>query len=306
MKFSLVAQQALAVPACAAFTYIFLVRPWRRERRLTLDGTLVLGCWLMYWQDPLVNYSANFEAYNAGFFNRGSWLSKVPGVLAPEAHRFAEPLLWAPLMYPVALFGMTIVANAVMRKAKARWPSLGKLGLIAICVGFIALVDLILEVTWMRTGVFAYGGAIRWLTLFPGHYYQWPVYETLWGATWAGFACLRYFRNDKGETFAERGLDRLRVGGRARPVIRVLAIAGAMNAMFICYGIALSFFAQRQDPWPQDILSRSYLTNNLCGPGTSYHCPGPGIPIPRPNSAHISPEGTLVVPAGTTVATESR
>lgn len=40
--------------------YYLIVRPWRRERRLTLDGMLVIGFASIYWQDPLANYTQNW------------------------------------------------------------------------------------------------------------------------------------------------------------------------------------------------------------------------------------------------------
>jgi len=34
----------------------FIIRPWRRERRITLDGMLLVSMGLMFFQDPLLNY----------------------------------------------------------------------------------------------------------------------------------------------------------------------------------------------------------------------------------------------------------
>ena len=49
-------------------------------------------------------------------------------------------------------------------------------------------------------------------------------------------------------------------------------------------------------PWPADVQNRSYLTNGVCGPGTSYACASPSVPTPRRNSAHLDPAGELVGP----------
>ncbi|MND02321.1 hypothetical protein D3C83_216600 [compost metagenome] len=51
--------------------------------------------------------------------------------------------------------------------------------------------------------------------------------------------------------------------------------------------------------WPADVQKRSYLTNHICGAGTDYACGGPAVPIPRPGSFHLDPEGRLVVPEQT-------
>src|SRR5262245_31846568 len=56
----------VAFPLLALFVvYRFVVRPWRRDRRLSLDGILVIviSPLLLYWQDPLSNYPQAFWTY---------------------------------------------------------------------------------------------------------------------------------------------------------------------------------------------------------------------------------------------------
>ncbi|MGK2882782.1 MAG: spirocyclase AveC family protein, partial [Mycobacterium sp.] len=36
--------------------WYFLIRPWVRERRITLDGMLLVSMGLMMFQDPMLNY----------------------------------------------------------------------------------------------------------------------------------------------------------------------------------------------------------------------------------------------------------
>ena len=48
------------IPAAAVVVYVLLVRQWRRERHLTTDGIFVITFILLYWQDPLVNYTQNW------------------------------------------------------------------------------------------------------------------------------------------------------------------------------------------------------------------------------------------------------
>ena len=62
----------------------FIVRPWRRERRITLDGMLMVSMGLMFFQDPLLNYFNTWCTYNTWLFNRGSWSSDIPGWVSPE------------------------------------------------------------------------------------------------------------------------------------------------------------------------------------------------------------------------------
>jgi hypothetical protein len=82
--------------------------------------------------------------------------------------------------------------------------------------------------------------------------------------------------------------------------IRLLALIGLGNVLFFfVYNMPQGILGLYSSPWPQDILDRSYLTDGLCGPGTSYACPGPGVPIPRPDSAHLGPNGELMIPGAT-------
>ena len=56
MKVPLVANAVCASIGLPLAVWWFIVRPWRRERRITLDGMLLLSCGLMFFQDPLLNY----------------------------------------------------------------------------------------------------------------------------------------------------------------------------------------------------------------------------------------------------------
>jgi hypothetical protein len=147
----------------------------------------------------------------------------------------------------------------------------------------------------LRLGFYQLGGSISWLTLFRGHYYQFPIYEAFFmSAIWTGWASLRYFRNDRGQTLTDRGIEQLRVNGGRRTGVRFLALVGAFNLVFVLfYNIPIQFFALHADSWPTDITTRSYMTNGICGDGTEYACSGADIPIPRSGSRHVTPQGDL-------------
>jgi hypothetical protein len=288
--------QALGVVAALGVVYVFLVRQRRRERRLTLDGMFVVVFGLLYWQDPLVNYSQNWATFNSELINFGSWGPQLPGWIAPQSNLFAEPIVWALPSYLYAVFGIVVLANFVMRKAKSRWPRLGTAGLVGICLGFTFTTDLLAEIIFIRFGIYAYPGGISGITLWHGHYYQLPLNEVaLMSLVFTGWASLRYFRNDKGQTFAERGADQLQLSPRRRSAVRFLALLGAANVVMLgLFMIPMQWFALHAGAWPQDIVDRSYLSNNMCGPRTTYACPGPDVPINRPGSDHVDPAGEVV------------
>lgn len=290
--------QILGPIAAAGFCYWFLIRPWRRERRISVDGMFLIAIASMYWQDPLLNYTQNWATINTYYLNWGSWTTNIPGWLSPNGNRFGEAILFSGPAYIYAVFAAILVSNAVMRRAKQRWPQLGTFGLIMVCYAFIATFDLFAEGIWARFGLFTYAGSIKGLTIFHGHYYQFPLYEPLlFGGVWTTWACLRYFKNDKGQTIAERGVDLIVTTDRRRMTLRTLALVGALNVFYLVgYNIPIQWFSLHADPWPEDVTNRSYFTSGICGPGTDYACSGPGVPIPRPDSAHVGWDGSLQKP----------
>ena len=297
MEFAAHAQEVLFPAVALATAYWFLVRPWWRTRRLGLDGMLVIVVSLMYWQDPLMNYAAPTVTYNTSFWVQfGAWSEQVPGWMSPNGRLFAENPLFGGATYPGWVFLGIVLGSAVMRKAKERWPHLGNVGLFMVGWGALLAVDLLFEIPWLYLGSYAFPGAIRGISVFPGTYHQGPVHEfLLWSFAWAAMAAVRYFRNDKGETIAERGVEDLRVGARTKSFVRLLALNGAVQgAMLFLYIVPFAWFSLHAGRWPADFDNRSYLRDGMCGAGTTYACPGPDIPINRPGSVHVGPDGSLV------------
>jgi len=122
------------------------------------------------------------------------------------------------------------------------------------------------------------------------------------GVMFTAVCSLRYFRDDRGYTIAERGIERLRAG-RRQTALRILAVIFAMHLILtLAYNLPNSVVGAHSRPWPADLQKRSYLTDGICGEGTDRMCPAPGVPLPRGNgSAYIDLDGQLVVPAGTTL-----
>lgn len=95
MKTILFTWTAVIIVGYPLAIYYFIIRPWRRERRFTLDGMLFVACGLLFFQDPLLNYFNTWSTYNTWMWNRGSWVQDVPGWVSfgkPGA-MMAEPFL---------------------------------------------------------------------------------------------------------------------------------------------------------------------------------------------------------------------
>ncbi|HEX9684097.1 MAG TPA: spirocyclase AveC family protein [Acidimicrobiales bacterium] len=298
--------QACTVVGAVWILWHWVIRPIRREGRFTLEGMLVVCMGVMYWQDPLANWTQSWFSYNTTLVNLGSWTTDVPGWLPPLGNLLPEPLLWNLCSYLFIVAPGVVFGAYVLRRTKARFPTIGKLGLIGSLFVAMAVLDLVFELIWVRFGLYVYGGAIESMTFFHGHYYQFPWYESvLYGACMAAFSSLVYFRNDKGETVAERGASDLGVSRRVRTSLRFLALLACLNVILLGYNVGTQWFALRADTWPDDVVERPYLLDGFCGPRTPYSCSGPDVPIARPSSAHLDPDGELVVPDGVSIRDES-
>jgi len=306
MKVNMTFWQVVSPSAALVLLAVFVVRPLWRHRTLSSDGIFLIAFSTLWFQDPLCNYAGSWVTYNTWMFNMGSWHSSVPGSVsfAAPGEMLAEPLLLIPCLY-VYFFWLACIGGAwVMRKTAARFPSASKLTLIGVCILTMVLFDLVLEgLIWMPGGVWSLPGGIP--VLFPGKYHQFTVNEWIpVSATLAAVACIRYFRDDRGMTIAERGADDLKVAPGKRLLVRVLAVTAVVHvAMLCCYTLPNIFFGMNSRTWPADVQERSYFTDGICGPGTDRMCPGPDVPNLRNDngeggsgSYYIRRDGTLGVP----------
>lgn len=281
--------------------YFIVYKRWRRQGHITFDGMALLAGLTLYWQDPLANYFQPFYNYGALFTNRGSWACWIPGWQSPNGCRLPEPFAWSGMWYGYVVFGGVVFTCVAMRKARERWPRMGIMGTIGVALATLIVVDVIAETFWISLGMYHFGSAASGWTIFKGHYFQFPIYESFAVAAWiTAYACLRFFKNDRGESFAERGATELRVSTKKQYLLRFLAIVGFYNLAFLClYNVPAMMYGLKAGEWPQDIQKRSYLTNGLCGGDTGLACPGPSVPVPRTGRGiHLDPEGKLVVPPG--------
>ena len=228
----------------------FVIRPLVRERTLHFDGMLIIGFLTTYWQDPLANYYAYTFSYNTHFVNMGSWYRHIPGLSVPN---ISEPLFFIIGIYVWWFLGCAMFGCWVLRRLRLRWPGLSILGLFAILFAVFAMIDLIGEVVLIRwLHLVAYSGTIDSLSLWAGHWYQFPLYEPIAMASFmTGCTMLRYFRDDRGLSWAERGVDSLKIGSRAKLVVRVMAVTGTAHAViFLGYYGPYMIFTPKADSFP--------------------------------------------------------
>jgi hypothetical protein len=274
------AWEVFTVCAAALFLYYVVIRPWRREGRITTNGIFTLVIASLYWQDPFENYSGANWISNSNSINFGSWTSNIPGDLLGSSHKIPEPFVWGIPVYIVVLAGAAILGSKVLGRIKRHWPRLSAPSLVFICFGMFFVFDFVFEIPFLLLGFCSYPGAIKALTIFHGHYYQFPVYEAVfWGGTWSGFASVRYFVDRRGRMISERKVDEIKTTATRRTWLRTLSLIGVCNLIYLAgYNIPIQWFSEHPNAWPKDIVSRSYLMDGLCGPGTHYVCPGGSVP----------------------------
>lgn len=295
------ANEALMVAISSFVVWRYIVQPWRRAGKLSLEGLFVIAWGCLWAMDPWSNAGREWWNYSSLFLNLGCFQCEVPGWQTPLGYNYSEPILFIGVMYWGWLPAWCIAQCWMMRKAKERWPKIGWLGLLGVAFAAGIAMDVFAEVLWVHQGLYTYDGAIRSVSIWAGHYYQFPIYEALMMASfWSGGALLLYYKDDKGLTVAERGVDEVRASGTRRTFVRFLAILGYMAAVFVTtYELPAYLLALHRDARPADAYV-GHLTNMMCGPGTEYACGGPEVPaVVSKESAYLTPSGELKWPEGT-------
>lgn len=292
--------QLVSVVGMLALFYGYVVRPWRRERRIPTDGYLYIALLLASPWDTLSGYVQTWYTYNSYLLNYGTVIGELPGILsyrAPGANE-AWSILAIPFIYGSAFLLMTILGCALIHTAKSRWPRMGIFSTIAMCIAFTLLMDVVIEAyLFLPLGLYSIPGGH--LLINAGKYYQYSLWEGIFVSfTFTACILLRYHTNDAGETVAERGLSKLSSPNGVKSLLRGLGIIGIVHVFFLVFyhlPVAVSIGTNSAE-WPQDIQARSYFTNGICGPQANRACAGPDTPIYRPGAPYLDYQGHLVKP----------
>jgi len=252
---------------------------------------LYVGFGLLVSIDPWLNYVNHWCTYNTWLFNKGNWIHEIPGWLSygEPGHLFAEPIGINVMGYMFGWLAFLWLGCWVLRRAKRIWPGISTLKLVGVCVVWSLIWDFFFEeVLFLWGGLYTYPGSIRALCIFPDTYYQYPIYESIYGIVLVGLVCLRFFKNDRGETFVERGVEKIN-GFWKQTAARFLALYAAIFLVFFfIYDIPSSYvYSLHTDPWPEDIQKRSYFMSGMFGEFNGILSPDPDLPYPQNAMAYV-------------------
>jgi len=271
------------------FIYTQLIRPIRRTGQPNTLGLLGIGFFFAIFWDPSMNFIQQGCVYNPYLVNLGFLSADIPGWMSPRGNLLPEPLLaWAG-GYPGFLIWGCLFGLAAMRWFKAKFPAINNVKLMVVGVFATMVFDTVLEILLIRvTGIYAYPGSIRAVSLWGGHWYQFPIYEgLLFGGWWGLCTVLLYFKDDKGLTWVERGVEKLELCRRSnfrRGIVRAVAVIGFCQTIeLFIYVFPMAIITANADPFPEDTPAFFTVGTGMCGPGTGLACPRPDLPIIRRN-----------------------
>jgi hypothetical protein len=236
--------EVLSAFVFVALLWITVVRPWRRNGRVGLDGMLFVACFIGSITDGVLNIFHYLFAWNAHSVNLGSWSSFLPLRSGAAPSRYAEALVWGLPMYIYFVLGVGIAGCAMVKALRRRHPSISNTAALGAVFVVACLFDLVVENAIIRaTDAYAFVQTPSQLTLWAGTLHQFPLYEMFCVAMLGVlFTALRLSALDDpaGVSFVERGAWRFRPSLQ-RP-LRWLAIIGfTVTTLFCVYHVPFNW-----------------------------------------------------------------
>jgi len=285
--------EVCAVVAGILTLYFSVWKPYRREGRLTTSALVILCMPFMIFWDSTANALLPWWAWSHYWINIGNWAPLIPGVINPTIGQNGEPL-WLLLGYMWGLGYPILLCAMLMRWWKQKYQKTSAMGIFFVGMMGGIIYDLVLEIPFTAIQGWTQFGAPRYLSIFPGTLWQISIPEIIgWGGMCGLCANVLYWTNDKGQTFVERGVEKLKCSDAAKTGLRYLAFLAIFQVIIIGWYVIPGNLASLygSDPLPN---TPAHVIMGHCGEGTDYHCPGPGVPILRKSGLIITPDERLI------------
>ena len=268
---------------------VHVVQDCRRKGRiLTFDVKFCLCAATLFWADLGANVFHPVFLASSNWVNLTGPCGHMPFVSNPDCGRAPDPILFLWLMETFGVLGFAILIGGLLGRVRRRRPEASTVALVGIVLACsVALV--VLEPVVVALRLWTYPGRTPG-SVSLGSGFSFPILpELLSFGLWFGvLAAVRIFKDDRGRSLVERGLDHHRP--RVRAGLSLLALYGLMQ--MATWGIAnaplwpLGFHAR---PWPNLPAS---VVNGVCdAPGFSgtRYGPCPGSPGYRRPGRHSLP-----------------
>ena len=263
--------------------WYFIVRPKIKNGKFSFDGLFFLACWMLYIQEPVINYNSYQFLYTTVDYNMGSWCRYIPGWNSPHPELIpVGSVIWSLTYLSLAAF-WAFSGSHFMGWLKRRRPSLRPWQLVVLCFVTFIPADLVLEMGAGYLQLFNYASTVPALTLFAGKIYQFPMYEVLsWCATLTCLSSIHFFRNEQGESLPERKILQMGLPPAILTWCRFFAVLGMCEtAFFICYNMPYFYWSTKGGSFP---AYESYKIAGVCGPNTKFDCPSLKTPLAKADS----------------------
>ena len=236
--------EVLSLAVLAGFVWFCVIKPWRRDGKLSLDGKFVIaGCFTAV-ADACLNLYSYLFAWNAHSFNRGVWAAFMPFHSPRASSRYAEGLLWGVPMYIYFCLGAAIIGCQIIKALRNRFPTIANstaYSIVFVCtfIGGMLLENAIIRITQ----AYGYAQTPEHLTLFAGSQYQFPIYESIFtGCLAVAFTYVRMsaLESADGVSCIERGYERWRPA--LQTPVRLLAVCGfSAAALLLVYHLPFNW-----------------------------------------------------------------
>lgn len=260
----------------------YVIRQCRREKRMTFDAMFLVCGMTVFWSDLGVNVFGPAYLMSSNFVNLNNPLGHLPGMPNPDIGRAPDPILFTICLESAGVLAGVMLLGFIARKFKVRNPDLSTAQLLLRLLGIALLLDIITEGPIIALGLWTYP-APSWMSVGFGNGLKFPAAEMLSGAMFFLFlGLIRIFKDDKGRTLVERGIDH--IPPKRRAAMSLLALYTAVQ--LITWGPSTwidILYVPYEQQWP---ATPAHLVNDACDApgvtGTRFGpCPGsPGYRLP--------------------------
>ena len=264
------------VMAVGVLSYLFRKR--RRDGQIGLEGQIVVAGLAAAWLDLFPNFFQPIFSYGTNWVNINYPGGYAPFMLNPVAKDNPWPI-FVPMVFAFGLLPMALAVCFLLRRIRARHPSVSTARLVLLILAFGFVMDLCMEIPLYWAHAFNWWGmpnvGVLWITPVE----KFPLIEPLVACvffTFMGF--IMFYKNDRGEALTQRGLERY--SPRSRKAISLLALIGLTSALTFAVNLGGEGFLGLYTSTPPRAVPASGLSD-LCDipasgvRGTRYGpCPG--------------------------------